>query len=221
MADSRSTPRLLQTTPVFLVRWIVWAVLVLSSGCGEQAGPSLPATPTSLPLLVGLTCGTERWAVKTLSDPDVSAVDIARATPTTIAALNALAPHCSGLPERRTFPQEFQTFEVVGRITFVRLEDDRDYHIAVADPAASDQTIVTELADPQCQGAVSSPHTAMLTGARRTFDQLAGGRPSSLVGRVVRIRGVGFFDFNHSQTGRSRSCIELHPITDIQLVPGT
>jgi hypothetical protein len=29
---------------------------------------------------------------------------------------------------------------------------------------------------------------------------------------------VGFFDFNHGQTGRSRSCIELHPVLGIETV---
>jgi len=35
---------------------------------------------------------------------------------------------------------------------------------------------------------------------------------------VALARGVGFFDFNHNQTGRSRSCIELHPILGIERV---
>ena len=34
----------------------------------------------------------------------------------------------------------------------------------------------------------------------------------ALVGTVVRIQGVGFYDFNHGQRGRALNCIELHPI---------
>ena len=36
-----------------------------------------------------------------------------------------------------------------------------------------------------------------------------------LAGRTVRVRGVGFYDFAHGQTGRSQSCIELHPVLSI------
>ena len=32
------------------------------------------------------------------------------------------------------------------------------------------------------------------------------------------LTGVGFFDVNHLQVGRSRSCIELHPILTIERV---
>src|SRR4051812_48323871 len=121
----------------------------------------MPTAPTPPPLVVGLSCGVERWAVKTLSDPAVSRVNVGQTIPTTIAALNALTPHCSGLPGARTFPEEFQVYEVVGRVSLVRLEEDRDYHIALADPSSSEASIVVEVADPQCQGAVNSPHTAM------------------------------------------------------------
>jgi hypothetical protein len=37
-------------------------------------------------------------------------------------------------------------------------------------------------------------------------------------GTTVRVTGVGFFDVNHLQVGRSRSCIELHPIVTIERV---
>jgi hypothetical protein len=39
-----------------------------------------------------------------------------------------------------------------------------------------------------------------------------------LRGTVVRVTGVGFFDVNHFQMGRSHSCIELHPILAIERV---
>jgi hypothetical protein len=42
--------------------------------------------------------------------------------------------------------------------------------------------------------------------------------PRGLEGHVIRVRGVGFFDFDHHQKGRSKSCIELHPVLGIELV---
>jgi len=166
----------------------------------------------------GLACGVERWPVKTLSDPDATRVDLSRVQQTTIRALNERSARCSGLPSGRAFAEEFEVYEVTGRVTFVRLEDDRDYHVALADPADSNSTIVTEVADIACQGAIRSPHRGALETARNGFVSLLGGRsPSTLVGATVRVRGVGFYDFNHGQTGRSRSCLELHPILEISL----
>jgi Bacterial Ig-like domain (group 2) len=161
----------------------------------------------------GLRCGVERWSVKTLSDPLATAVNLFQSQATTIRELNVQPVHCSGLPTGRTFSQEFQVYEVLGRITLVRLEDDRDYHVALADPDNPAFTMVTEVADPVCQGLVSSPHFSTLAEAKAQFDRFRAGRSlSSLVGELVRVRGVGFYDFNHNQTGRSQSCIELHPL---------
>jgi hypothetical protein len=158
--------------------------------------------------------------VKTLADEDAARVNVSQATPISIRELNGLATHCSGLPERRAFEQEFRTYEIIGRITYVARQDDRDYHIALEDPLAPGFTVVTELADIACQGAVMSPHLARLAGAKGLFEILLANRAtSSLVGTVVLVRGVGFYDFAHGQRGRSANCIELHPITSIERVP--
>ena len=45
---------------------------------------------------------------------------------------------------------------------------------------------------------------------------LGGRSPSSAVGMTVRVRGVGFYDFDHGQTGRSRIGMELHSVLSIQ-----
>jgi hypothetical protein len=173
----------------------------------------LSVTGPDRPPSTGLACGVERWPVKTLSDPDAVRVRLNQVETTTIKALNGFASHCSGLPQARTFAEEFQVFEVVGRITYVKLDDDRDYHVAVADSNDSSYTLVAEVADIACEGAVSSRYRDTLATARNAFISLLGGRaPSSLVGTTVRLRGVGFFDFGHGQNGRARNCMELHPV---------
>jgi len=167
----------------------------------------------------GLVCGVERWNVKTFSDADAGSVDLRRVAVTTIKALNERASHCDGGPDRRSYPEEFEVYEVTGRVTFVRLEDDRDYHIAIANLQDSSFTIVTEVADIACQGAISSAHRTTLETARNAFVTILGGQsPSSLVRAPVRLKGVGFFDFNHGQTGRARNCMELHPVVGIELI---
>jgi hypothetical protein len=172
-------------------------------------------TPTVAPP----ACGVERWDVKTLSDPDVFRVDLDNVQSTTIRDLNLLPVHCSSLPPPRTFPAEFQAFEVTGRIIVARLEDDRDYHVALADPTDGSFTIVTEIPDPQCSGAATSPYRQTLAQVRTAFESLIGGRSvASVVGTTVRVRGVGFYDFNHGQSGRSESCVELHALISLQVV---
>jgi hypothetical protein len=188
-------------------------VLSMSLGlvsCSKSSTP--PVTPTPAPIVSGAVCGEERWAVKTLSDPDAIRVDFVGVTPTTIAALNGLAPHCSGLSEARTYAEEFRVYEATGLVQITRNEDDRDVHIALADPVDPSKTIVVEVVDPSCAGAAQSPFVSMLSQAKVQFGILG-----SIVGRRVRVRGVGFYDFAHGQTGRSQSCIELHPVLSINL----
>ena len=154
--------------------------------------------------------------MKTLADPDASSVNISAAIPISIAQLNALPAHCDGGPDRRAYAEEFRVYEIAGRVTYIAHEDDRDYHMALEDTDGSGSTVVTELADTLCAGAVMSPHLATLRSVEGMFSSVLNGRsPSSLVGSVIRVRGVGFYDFNHGQRGRSANCIELHPIVAI------
>src|SRR4051812_23723952 len=193
------------------------SMTLATCGCGGSSTSSTTsiATAPSSPN-PGVACGVERWFVKTLADQDASTVTLSAITSISIHDLNALPSHCDGGPDRRTYAEEFRVFEISGRVIYIAHEDDRDYHIALQDPATPGSTVVTELADTMCAGAVMSPHLATLRSVEGMFDTLLGGRsPSTLVGTVVRVRGVGFYDFNHGQRGRSGNCIELHPIVSI------
>ena len=181
------------------------AVLALES-CGGSPPLQTPIAP-SLPL-IAVECGVERWAVKTLTDVDAVRVDPLRVTPTTISALNTLAAHCSGLPDGRTFDEEFRVYEVVGIVQLARNETDHDVHLALADPNDVTKTMVVEVVDPAC--ATASTFMTIFANTRLQYESLG-----SLGGRPVRVRGVGFYDFAHGQTGRSQSCIELHPVLSI------
>src|SRR5262245_38854327 len=188
---------------------VLLAGLLVSSCGGSPSSPEpLPPPPSPSPM-PGLACGTERWFVKTLADDDAPKVDLNAVTATSIQDLNGFATHCDGLPERRTFPEEYKVYEVIGRITYVAHESDRDYHIAIEDPNGPGFTLVSELADTLCVGAVISPDFSTLSAAEAMWKMLLDDRqPSALVGTTVRVRGVGFYDFAHNQRGRSRNCIE-------------
>jgi hypothetical protein len=195
----------------------VGSLVLATSGCGSSSTtPSTsiavaPSTPNP-----GLACGVERWFVKTLADQDASTIALSQVNPISIHDLNALPSHCEGGPDRRTFPEEFRVYEIVGRVIYVAHEDDRDYHIVLEDPNDAASSVVTELADTRCAGASISPHLAELRSVEGMLASVSGGNPpASLFGMTLRVQGVGFYDFNHSQRGRSKNCIELHPIVSL------
>jgi hypothetical protein len=164
--------------------------------------PAMPSPP------VAAACGVERWPVKTLADPDAIRVDLLNVTHTTVANLNSLAVHCESLPASRTFAEEFHVYEVSGIVLLTANETDHDVHVALADPADATRTIVVEVVDPNC--AMASPYMTTLSNARLQYQNL-----SIRPGQHVTVRGVGFYDFAHGQTGRSQSCIELHPVLEL------
>ena len=166
--------------------------------------------------VTGLSCGSERWPVKTLSDADAASVNLA-AQPATIQALRAL-PTPSELPQnRRIRPTELETFMVTGRMVEFKLENDHDIHIVLADPNDPRATMIAEVVDVSCSGANQSSATARMKGARDSFRALFGEPQPSFrrAGDLVTITGVGFFDSVHGQTGVAPNGIELHPVLEI------
>jgi hypothetical protein len=167
-------------------------------------------------------CALNRPEVKSLRDAGAARIDFDRPIATTIAALNAVAPRCGPAFNHRVRAEEYRVYEVVGRITRVKREPDHDVHIGIADPSDPRQRMVVEIKDSEFRGSARSPYRARLAAAQAMFDALmieAGVRsPRELVGTLVRVTGVGFFDMNHLQIGRSRSCIELHPVLAIERV---
>jgi hypothetical protein len=167
-------------------------------------------------------CALTRSEVKALRDRDADRVAFDAAIPTTITALNDLPSHCGPAGNRRRGPEEFRVYEAVGRIVRVRREPDRDIHIVLADLLHARDRIVIELGDPDTKNGRRSPHRERLAAAWRMWEELQrrSGVPNArgLEGLTVRITGVGFYDMNHFQRGRSRSCIELHPVLSIEPV---
>src|SRR5579863_1218332 len=89
--------------------------------------------PSQNYITCGAPCGTERWAVKTLSDADASSVNFSP-RPTTVAWLTA-QPAPSLLPaDTRIAPLELQAFTVRAQLVAIKEESDRDFHIHLADP---------------------------------------------------------------------------------------
>jgi hypothetical protein len=165
-------------------------------------------------------CTIARGDVKGLRDEGATQVRMDAPIETSIAALNDLPSHCGPTRDHRVREEEFQVYRVIGTIRHVKRAPDHDIHIVLDDPGRPDAHIIVELPDPDSAGSVKSPYRDRLALAMQTFENLlaeTGARQwNDLRGVRVRVTGVGFFDLSHFQVGRSRSCIELHPVLKIE-----
>ncbi|MGH8460576.1 MAG: PPC domain-containing protein [Stenotrophobium sp.] len=163
------------------------------------------------------SCGVERWSVKTGTDADVGLVNINSSTTTTISNLRSLTAPSSLPSNNRVQPTETTVFAVGATLTKYKLESDSDYHLVIQD--ANGNTMIAEIPDPACVGA-SSPFTSGIQSARQVFDNKYSASGSfKTVSIPVCLTGVGFFDFQHGQTGVAPNAIELHPVLGIQFNP--
>lgn len=168
----------------------------------------------------GPHCGTERWSVKTLSDSDAGKVDVTNRIQQTVHDL-VLLPAPSQLPiDSRIAPTETTTFGVQARLVGFKKETDRDFHIVIAD-SQTNETMIVEIPDPQCDGVCSSQAKGLISQAHQTFVHQCG-IPTLQFKKLtspllIRVTGIGFFDFKHGQTGVAKNAIELHPVLRIEL----
>jgi hypothetical protein len=162
--------------------------------------------------LVISSCGTERWTVKTMTDDDRH--DIAAGVrDTTIRALRHRSTPASRPATARVAPTETTTFRVHARLREYVREADGDYHLVLADRAG--RRIIAEIPDPACVGRISPVRTAIRAARSRMdarYDVTTGFK---FTHRRVVVRGVGFFDYFHGQTGMAPNDLELHPVVGL------
>jgi hypothetical protein len=155
----------------------------------------------------------ERWSVKVGTDPDAGLVNLSNPIRSSISALRVIPAPASPPLNSRVAPTETSVYLVNGTMTFYKLEDDVDYHIVLQDPVGN--TIITEIPSPACDG-TTSPFDAAVAAVRAKFDSRFTATPTFQNANLpVQMKGVGFFDFIHGQTGVAPNGIELHPILDI------
>jgi hypothetical protein len=136
-----------------------------------------------------------------------------------VDALRGLPKPASLPADNRIAPTEETTFRLTAQVEGMKLEDDHDIHLVIADLSNTAHTMIVEFPDVACDGAAQSSHKDEMAAARQQFINLFG-QPSashftSISGTVV-ITGVGFFDFLHGQTGVAPNGIELHPALSIE-----
>ncbi len=176
-----------------------------------DSAPTLPPSPS--PTQAALQCGEERWAVKTLSDPSATAVNFAPQA-STVDGLRALLKPSVGQNTPRISPNEFQAYTIPVALVRMKLEDDRDIHLVVAD-TISGNTMIVEFPDVACEGAIDSAKKAEMQSARATFTAACGNPSASSFKNLsgfATLTGVAFFDILHGQSGVAPNGVELHPV---------
>ena len=178
-------------------------------------GEPLPAEQSGdHEIVLASGCGVERWPVKTGTDADRGHVSTTVHS-TSIQSLSS-RPKPSHYPtNNRIAPAELHVWQVTARVTQYKEEADSDIHLVLKDSA--NRSMIAEIPAPSCVGN-SSRWKAGIAGARSTWTHTY---PLSSswhhINRSVTIRGLGFFDPPHGQTGASSNGIELHPVIRVQL----
>jgi hypothetical protein len=165
-----------------------------------------------MPQLAKYDCPIERGPVKEGSDADRYKVS-STATVTTIGRLVHKAKPSSYPTNARIAPVELHKYalsDVVLRQ--YRIETDGDIHLVLHDRLG--HHMIAEIPFRACTG--GSRWRDAISAARSAFVSLL---PVSTdwhyVHRHIDIRGIGFFDIPHGQTGVAANGIELHPVIRI------
>ncbi len=206
------------------MRLLVWQLAALLAGGAWLFGAGALAERRQA-AACGVRCGTERWAVKTLTDADTGQIEPGDAACSILALRQLHAPPRDSLPaDGRVPPLETHLCSVSADLVGWKLElGDSDFHLVIADPSDSNATMIAEIPAAGCARVCASPWHAEFARARAAVIA-ALGRPSIKYRRLskrrpVSIVGVGFYDFIHGQTGVAPNGVELHPVLYIEFAP--
>ena len=166
-----------------------------------------------LALSIHAQCGVERWSVKTGTDSGASAINLSSYVSTTIYNMQQSTKPASLPASTRISPRETTQYQVSGTLIKYAKESDSDYHLVIKDSAG--RTMIVEIPAPNCVGA-GSPFGPGVANARRQFDaRFTATSTFKTTSTAVTVRGVGFWDFLHGQTGVAPNGIELHSVLNI------
>jgi hypothetical protein len=151
-----------------------------------------------------------RWPVKTLTDADRARV-VREPVDTTVAWLSSLPRAPEPLPhDGRIPPHELTVYRVRAKLVAVHKMLDGDFHMLIADPDVPSARMVVEIPAP-AEGTVS--------GLAETYRRARGEvHRRGAKGALIRVTGVGFFDYTHWQPGAARNGFELHPVLAVEFL---
>ncbi|HYI12828.1 MAG TPA: hypothetical protein VEK57_27510 [Thermoanaerobaculia bacterium] len=158
-------------------------------------------------------CGVERWSVKTGTDPQAPSVNLSSYISSTIYNFHQSTRPGSLPSNGRVSPRETTQYRLSGTLTKYVREADSDYHLVIRDSAG--RTMIVELPASNCVGA-GSPFGPGISRARQQFDaRFTATTSMKTTSTPVTIKGIGFWDYIHGQTGVAPNGIEVHPVLDI------
>ncbi len=176
------------------------------AGCSKSGNsPSSSSEPE---------CGVERWHVKILTDPAVSAIDWTPDT-TTLAEQNSY-PELSVSEDTTRMAFEEQVVTVKCTITAFVRESDKDIHLIIVD--SSQDSMIAEIPSTECAEVAASAYASDFDAASQWVTNNLGTPGNDFKNRSVSatITGVLFQDFNHGQDGHAKNYREIHPVTKIE-----
>lgn len=173
-----------------------------------------------LSMLLGLTvalqvqaqCGVERWSIKVGTDSGAWSIDLSSYISSTIYNFHQSTRPSSLPANSRVAPRETTQYQLSGTLIKYNKQTDKDYHLVIRDGAG--RTMIVELADPNC--ASGSAFGSGIARARSQFDaRFTATSTMKSTSTPVTVRGIGFWDYIHGQTGVAPNGIEVHPVLNI------
>jgi hypothetical protein len=157
-------------------------------------------------------CGIERWSVKTLADPAGRKLRLVPKATTIRALRKKSAPAYLSLHRIRGV--EGTTYRVRAKLVEMKLEDDSDIHLVIADPTRTGATMIAEFPSSSCNAGAMPKAKTKMRQARNALIAACGSPSNSFrpLNGTATLSGVGFFDQIHGQTGVAPNGIELHPV---------
>jgi len=176
---------------------LVLAVLVMLSGSNDLRAQ----------------CGVERWSIKTGTDSQAPSINLSTYISTTIYNMWSSTQPSSLPANSRIAPRELNQYRLSGTLTKYKRETDSDYHLVIQD--GSGRTMIVEIPSINCVGG-GSPFGTGISHARAQFDaRLTATSTMKTTSIPITLKGIGFWDFLHGQTGVAPNGIEVHPVLDI------
>ena len=161
-------------------------------------------------------CGSERWDVKTLNDPEANDIVFTPVSSTVHKQLQFLKPaYHEANPRDAT---EKRVYRIKCILVKYMKENDSDWHLVVKD-LNSNEKMVVEIPDMDCVDA-SNPHFSKIEVSKNRLKAKVGPVKktprAAPAGTKLQITGVGFFDKdNHPICFKGR---EIHPVLELKVL---
>jgi hypothetical protein len=171
----------------------------------DRSATDLPFDPH----LAAVSCPYERGPVKEGSDSDRYRVS-ASVIYTSISYLRGKAKPTSYPRTRRVGGPELHTFQLHAYLTQYKIEADGDIHLVLKDSAG--RSMIAEIPLGTCVPLASRWKSSIATARARFASVLHATTSWHYLHKPVTVRGIGYFDPPHGQTGAAMNGIELHPV---------